>query len=265
MQTAVTQDVPVELWIDITGTSTSADVYGTMQRTGRETPWLAVSEAVPTVAGTVVNVSIASGEDEYGGITRVNAFLSLGIELTPGSGSPTPTVAGDTIVLEAIKTPDSYSPTTFTATVPAEYVATPGLELRLGVWGNKSQGFSQPELTTQAPDTPPDPPAPTQDLGERVAKFLGKEGDTDVIARAEFHAEIVTDYVYGYTRGRGFTDDIPERPLRSVIVAATARLTGNPEQVSYYVTGDYSERPAVLSGWLLHELQTLNNYRRRWA
>lgn len=111
----------------------------------------------------------------------------------------------------------------------------------------------------------PPPAGEPSDLGKRVAAHLGRAGDEDTELQATAHAEIVTDYVWGYTRGKGFTDDVPVRPLRSVIVAATARLTGNPEQLSYYVAGDYSEKPAILAGWLLHELAVMNNYRRRYA
>lgn len=124
--------------------------------------------------------------------------------------------------------------------------------------------------------TDPEPePVTHSAIARRVAKFLGQADNETILEQAEHHAEIITDYVWGYTRGKGFKpgadedevfiDELPARPLRSVIVAATARLANNPEQVTYFVTGDYSERPAVMSGWMLHELQVMNNYRRRWA
>lgn len=119
------------------------------------------------------------------------------------------------------------------------------------------------------PDPEPEPdPDPTwiTEIAQRVAATLGAPGDESLESQALVHAEIITDYVWGYTRGKGFDVlDVPVRPLKSVIVAATARMAGNPEQVSYFVTGDYSERPAVMSGWMLHELSVLNNYRRRYA
>lgn len=125
---------------------------------------------------------------------------------------------------------------------------------------------------TVAPDPEPDPdpdpepvPEPT-DLAANVAAFLGRPGDVETIALATVHVGIVTGYVYGYTRGRGFTESgVPKPDLSGVITAATARLTSNPEQVSYYATGDYSERPAVLAGWTLPELAVLHRYRRRYA
>lgn len=141
--------------------------------------------------------------------------------------------------------------------------------------GEPELSSSTATLAAVEPDPDPDPdpgdgdgepsPADPVALGKRVAAHLGQPDDTELIALANVHAETVTDYVWGYTRGRGFTDEVPDRLLRSVIVAATARLTSNPEQVSYYVAGDYSERPAVLAGWLLHELAVLNKYRRRYA
>ena len=76
------------------------------------------------------------------------------------------------------------------------------------------------------------------------------------------HVPIVVEYVRGYTRGHGFVDDDMERPLRAVIVSATARLTSNPRQVAQFQTGDYSERPAILAGWNVAELGVLRRYRR---
>lgn len=113
----------------------------------------------------------------------------------------------------------------------------------------------------------PPEPEPPAGLGADVAKHLGRADDTELIALADGHASIVTEYVRGYTRGRGFDPetDEPNKGLRAVIVASTARLSSNPEQVSYYASGDYSERPAVLAGWTLPELAVLHNYRKRWA
>ena len=110
------------------------------------------------------------------------------------------------------------------------------------------------------PDPEPDPAGP---LAKRVARNLGREGDTETIALAAEHVEIVMEYARGYTRGRGFNGDTPSRGIAAVIVAAASKLTSNPEQVSSYQTGDYSERGAVLNGWTLNQLSVLNTYRKR--
>lgn len=98
-------------------------------------------------------------------------------------------------------------------------------------------------------------------LAPRVAAIVGRVGDADTIATAEAQLPLVAEYVRGYTRGRGFEGEAPAGPLRAVIVAATARLATNPEQVSVYTVGDYSERPAQLAGWTLAEIGVLHRYR----
>lgn len=98
-------------------------------------------------------------------------------------------------------------------------------------------------------------------LAPRVAAIVGRVGDADTIATAEAQLPLVAEYVRGYTRGRGFDGDAPAGPLRAVIVSATARLATNPEQVSVYSVGDYSERPAQLAGWTLAEIGVLHRYR----
>lgn len=132
-----------------------------------------------------------------------------------------------------------------------------------------------------APDPDPDPDDPAEwlhlleedparalvatALAPRALRHAGTDPDAapaPALAMAEGHLATVLEYVKGYTRGRGFHGYVPERPLQAVIVAATGRLTTNPEQVTYYSTGDYSERPATLTGWTLAELQVLRRYRR---
>ena len=98
-----------------------------------------------------------------------------------------------------------------------------------------------------------------------MAAFVGQPGNPDVTATAEAQVPIVTEYVRGFTRGRGFRDESPAGPLRAVIVSGVARLATNPEQVAHFQTGDYSERPAQLAGWTLAELGVLHRYRRTTA
>ena len=99
-------------------------------------------------------------------------------------------------------------------------------------------------------------------LGTRVAAFVGHPGNADMIATATAQVPVVAEYVRGFTRGRGFRGEAPAGPLRAVIVSGVARLATNPEQVSHFQTGDYSERPAQLAGWTLAELGVLRRYRR---
>lgn len=100
--------------------------------------------------------------------------------------------------------------------------------------------------------------------GTDVAAFIGKPGDQKTITTADAQLPVVHAFVYGYTRGKGFTNDGTPRPdLRHVIVSSAARLVVNPEQTKRLQVGDYSETPAVLNGFTLPELAILNNYRRR--
>lgn len=100
---------------------------------------------------------------------------------------------------------------------------------------------------------------------EKVARFLGRGDDTNVVALAGEHLPIVTAFVRAYTRGNGFVHGVPGDDLEAVIVSATARLVTNPEQASRVQVADYTESPAVLNGFTLPELAVLHLYRRRTA
>lgn len=100
-------------------------------------------------------------------------------------------------------------------------------------------------------------------IGERILRHVGDtQPSGEALTLAADHAGVVLEYVRGYTRGRGFVGYIPHRALQAVIVAAGARLYVNPEQLSSYQTGDYSERPATLTGWTAAELGVLRRFRR---
>lgn len=99
----------------------------------------------------------------------------------------------------------------------------------------------------------------------RVITHAGELLDSGDRPLAAAHVLTVLEYVKGYTRDRGFTGYLPARPLAAVIVAASARLYVNPEQLSYYQVGDYSERPATLAGWTMAELGVLRRYRRTYT
>lgn len=102
-------------------------------------------------------------------------------------------------------------------------------------------------------------------LAERIVRHTGGNLDTvtaNELVTAQDHALTVLEYVRGYTREQGFVGYIPHRSLQAVIVAAAARLYVNPEQVTYYATGDYSERPATMTGWTMAERAVLRRFRR---
>ena len=102
-------------------------------------------------------------------------------------------------------------------------------------------------------------------LAPKVAAYAGRPDHAETIETAQAQLPVVAEYVRGHTRGRGFESEVPASALRAVIVSACARLVTNPEQVQYYAVGDYSERPALLAGWTLTELDVLRRYRRTYA
>ncbi|MBG6224724.1 hypothetical protein IWX63_001286 [Arthrobacter sp. CAN_A2] len=105
-------------------------------------------------------------------------------------------------------------------------------------------------------------------LATKVAAHIGRHNDADTIQQASDHLTTIRAFVWGYTRGRGFVGrdiDLPVASIQAVIVSACTRLTANPEQVTTYTAGDYSERGATLQGFILPELAVLNGYRRRAA
>lgn len=97
--------------------------------------------------------------------------------------------------------------------------------------------------------------------GQRVADFLGGGTDTNLVALAAEHAAVVTSMCRAYTRGIGFADDVPNDEIASVILAASARLVSNPQQVPYDV-GGVSLRGGF-NGFTLTERLVLNRYRKK--
>jgi len=188
------------------------------------------------------------------------------IELDRATGSK-----GETLEFELTATIEEIPPEGSYVYVALANTWSPAWPNDMGILGAELVVQSQPEPEEPEPEEPePEEPEPSTEhhkaLAERVAKLLDLEGDPQTIALATHHVEIIESYVYGYTRGNGFSaTGEPNRQLSNVIVAATAKLTYNPEQVTYYQAGDYTERPQYLTGWTLMEQAVLNNYRKRWA
>ena len=99
---------------------------------------------------------------------------------------------------------------------------------------------------------------------KRLARYLGRDETSDkVLADLTEYAEIVTAFVHGYTRGRGFVGDLPDVPLEIVIVSAAARLVDNPSHMKRQSAGMFSVAMTTLDGFTLPELAVLHRYRKR--
>lgn len=97
---------------------------------------------------------------------------------------------------------------------------------------------------------------------EDVANFLGQSDDATVALAGE-HLAIVRAMARSYTRDRGF-DPVTGEPfddVAAVIVTATARLMGNPDQLAKS-TGPFTVNGGF-TGWNLAETFVLNRYRVR--
>lgn len=119
-------------------------------------------------------------------------------------------------------------------------------------------------LNVKAPAVPETPDTGTP-LPVKVCRFLGLTPEGDALALAEQHTRVVTTFVHGYTRGRGFTGRVPNMDLEDVIISATARYVVNPQQATRQQIGDQSILYATLEGFTLAEKAVLHRYRRRTA
>jgi len=108
------------------------------------------------------------------------------------------------------------------------------------------------------------PPAPVlvvgAPTGEEVASFLGASLDGRTVGLAAEHVQVITELARSYCRGNGFYEEGIAKPIREVIVAATARLVAHPEQIDVQVGS--VRRRAGFKGWSLAEQRVLNEYRR---
>lgn len=119
---------------------------------------------------------------------------------------------------------------------------------------------TEPEPEPEEPEQPEEPePDPAV---ARVARFLGQDGDADLLALIAEHLPVVTAMARAYTRDGGFKDRVqPADDIMAVITAATCRLVANPEQLRYQA-GSVSVQDSF-RGWTLAETAVLNRYRRR--
>lgn len=98
-------------------------------------------------------------------------------------------------------------------------------------------------------------------IGDDVASFLGLDDDPTVVALAGEHAPIIRAMAMAYTRGNGFKGAEVQEDIYAVLVAATARLVANPEQL-HYAAGS-ARISGAFNGWTLPEQFVLNRYRKR--
>lgn len=98
-------------------------------------------------------------------------------------------------------------------------------------------------------------------IGDDVASFLGLDDDPTVVALAGEHAPIIRAMAMAYTRGNGFKSGDVQEDIYAVLVAATARLVANPEQL-HYAAGS-ARISGAFNGWTLPEQFVLNRYRKR--
>lgn len=159
------------------------------------------------------------------------------------------------------------APGTYEYTIKADDAY--GTPSAIGYFTLKITAAAAPEPPTEIPGTPTE----TEALPVKVCKFLGLAPEGEALALAEQHTRVVTTFVHGYTRGRGFTERvgrgfterIPNMDLADVIISATARYVVNPQQAARQQIGDQSILYASLEGFTLAEKAVLHRYRRRTA
>ena len=89
---------------------------------------------------------------------------------------------------------------------------------------------------------------------------------SDDAAVAELTVPLITTIAKAYTRGRGFSGNVPNDEIAAVITTASARFVANPKQASEAsTTGPFilDRRSRGFEGWTLAEQLVLNRYRVR--
>lgn len=104
------------------------------------------------------------------------------------------------------------------------------------------------------------------ELAQKVARFLNRAEDPEVVALAESHVPVVSTFVKNYVRGHGFDDEgKPSEDLEAVVITTTARFIVNPAQNVREQLGDQNVLYSKLEGFSLVEQAVLHRYRRRAA
>lgn len=101
-----------------------------------------------------------------------------------------------------------------------------------------------------------------------VVGLLGKTGDPAATVTAEIAVPLVTAFVKGWTRGKGFNaEGEPAPDLGAVIVSAACRWTANPSQLEHVsAMGPFrAEFRSGFDGFTVGEQVILNGYRVRAA
>lgn len=271
---------PANSWGHVTNRASVANGTVAPAPAAQGSSFFVVSGPVATVKSSKYNTAVALdvagkvGARPAGGSLTVSATVSAArpvtVELWQGSN-----IVGSTV--QSMETPGNPSMVSFVV----DKALLTGDPLLLRVYApapttttaQQTLILAAPTVEAAAPPPPPPPPPPKPEappmqssdlvaaLAPRVAAHIGaKETETSASV-----LPVVIEFVRGYVRDRGFGADgySPEAPLQAVIISAASRLATNPEQVSQFQAGDYSERPAILNGFTLAELGVLNRYRRR--
>lgn len=138
--------------------------------------------------------------------------------------------------------------------------ATPDTEAVAYSWAGDP--FASPSLAVDPTVVVTPPEEPTEPgMGQYVADLLGAGHDPALVSRAQQAVTVVTGMAHSYTRGRGFSSGVADDGIEAVIVTATMRLLGNPEQVDHGTGSEWTR--GGFTGWTLAELYVLNGYRKR--
>jgi hypothetical protein len=100
-------------------------------------------------------------------------------------------------------------------------------------------------------------------VADLTGLLYGQSGQTVDATRGAEVLSTVSQLASAYTRGVGFTANVPNADIGAVILTASARLLANPSQL----LTDQTLGPSSMSyrsafqGWTVAELTTLARYR----
>lgn len=273
------------------GSGTLIIRVGGSDRSGNPVPAGAIYAEKSTSYYACTSLGTLAAGDELAVWTHHTTLYgaTASVDITTDRAAPSPSTSGPTCAKLPATSPDPIVPVTLTVPADGDYwlrvnavggtissvmylfgvrVAPAGddygifsgatLDTEDVAYDWEGEPFASPSLAA-VPGPPEPPPAPS--LAGYVARLLGTPDDVQVLAQAEQASEVVTAMAREYTRGRGFTVDGYTEGIRAVIVTATARLMGNPEQVDHGLGSDWTR--GSFSGWTLAEQYVLNGYRRR--